>query len=90
MNKYQKNRKMRNIFVTLTILLFNLNSFSQTDCAEAKQGIYKKVMSSAFAKDFEKCPVIINCEYFTEGYLKGWRKPNKLKKNVFLSMCRYR
>mgnify|MGYP003611953891 CR=1 FL=1 len=83
MNKFQNNKKMKNIFITLSILFFNLNSFSQTNCNEAKEETYKKVMSSAFAKDFEKCPVIINCEYFTEGYLNGWRKPNKLKKMYF-------
>ena len=74
---------MKYIIITLSVLLFSINTFSQTDCTEAKEEKYKKVMSSAFAKDFEKCSVIINCEYFTEGYLNGWRKPNKLKKMFF-------
>ena len=74
---------MKYIIITLSVLLFSINTFSQTDCTEAKEEKYKKVMSSAFAKDFEKCSVIINCEYFTEGYLNGWRKPNKLKKMYF-------
>lgn len=40
-------------------------------------------MSSVFAKEFEKCPVTITAEYFKEGYLKGYRKPRKLKKMYF-------
>ncbi|TAG52531.1 MAG: hypothetical protein EAZ27_12165 [Cytophagales bacterium] len=57
--------------------------FAQTGCPEAKEESYKKVMSSAFAKDYEKCPVIITAEYFGEGYLKNYRKPSKIKKMYF-------
>lgn len=74
---------MKYIFIILTTLFLNVKAFSQINCTEAKVETYKKVMSSAFAKDYEKCPVIIECEYFTEGYLNGWRKPSKLKKMYF-------
>lgn len=47
---------MKKIIITLTIFLFNLNSFSQTNCAEAKEEAYKKVMSSAFQKILKNVP----------------------------------
>lgn len=43
-------------------------------------------MSSAFSKDYEKCPVIITVEYFGEGYLKNYRKPSKIK-NMYFFQC---
>ena len=53
------------------------------DCPEPTPENYKKVTSSAFVKDFEDCPVIIEATYYKEGYAKGYRKPKKLNNMYF-------
>jgi len=53
------------------------------DCPEPTKEKYNKVMSSAFAEDFEKCPVMIEAEYLKEGFIKNMRKPRKIKKMYF-------
>jgi hypothetical protein len=73
-------------FISVLILFFQITfstAQSKSSCPIAKEEKYKKVMSSAFAKDYEKCPVIITAEYFKEGYLKDFRKPSKLKEMYF-------
>ena len=70
------------ILLLFAFCLSTIVSFGQ-DYPEPTNEKYKKVMSSAFAKDYEDCPVTITAEYFKEGYLKGYRKPRKLKKMYF-------
>lgn len=77
---------MRNLFILFILTSLSICSFAQSNCPEADSVSYKKVMSSAFAKDYEKCPVIITAEYFGEGYLKNYRKPSKLK-NMYFFQC---
>jgi hypothetical protein len=76
---------MKYIFSLLILLLQTFFSVaqSQTGCPVVKKENYKKVMSSAFAKDYEKCPVIIDAEYFKDGYLKDFKKPKKIKDKYF-------
>jgi len=73
---------MKYLFI-LIILSFGLNTINAQDCPELQIESYKKVMSSAFAKDYKDCPVIIEAEYLKGGYLKNYRKPKKLKKMYF-------
>ena len=73
---------MKKIIFLSLLFFFSGTSFGQK-CPEPKKEKYKKVMSSAFADEFKKCPVIIDAEYFREGYLKNSRKPRKLKKMYF-------
>jgi hypothetical protein len=72
-----------NKFIVFILLFTSLLAKAQTECPEPKEENYKKVMSSAFAKDFEKCPVIIVAEYFADGFLKNYRKPSKINKMYF-------
>jgi len=44
---------------------------------------YKRVMSTTFVKEYEKCPVIITAEYFKDGYPQNYMRPPKLKKMYF-------
>ena len=74
---------MKKILLVLIFAMFSGFLYSQNDCAEPKVESYKKVMNAAFAKEYEKCSVIIEAEYFTDGYLNGWRKPSKLKSMYF-------
>jgi hypothetical protein len=59
---------------------------TKVECPEPKEENYKKVTSSAFAEDYEDCPVIIVAEYFKDGFMTGYRKPNKLK-NMYFFQC---
>ncbi len=77
-----------NFFTMKRILLLSLLIFVTSftfgqDCPEPKEKNYNKVMSPAFAEEFENCPVTIEAEYLKEGYLKNYRKPKKLKKMYF-------
>jgi len=74
---------MKKIFLGLALTIITTILYGQTGCPEPKEENYKKVMSSAFAKEYEKCPVIIEAEYFGEGYLKNYRKPSKIQKMYF-------
>ena len=77
---------MKQLILFITVTFCAISSYSQTGCPEPKEENYKKVMSSSFAKDYEKCPVVIITEYFGEGYLKNYRKPSKLK-NMYFFQC---
>jgi hypothetical protein len=77
---------MKKISLSIVITILTTCLYAQTKCPEAKNENYKKVMSSAFAKEYEKCPVIITAEYFSEGYLKNYRKPSKIK-NMYFFQC---
>ncbi|MFN8298115.1 MAG: hypothetical protein U0T75_03345 [Chitinophagales bacterium] len=72
----------KGIFLFITITMGVMLS-AQQNCPEPKEENYKKVMSSAFAEEYKKCPVTIVAEYFGEGYLTNWRKPYKLKDMYF-------
>ena len=74
---------MNRIVNLLLVVLIATKIYAQAECPEPTEVEYKKVMSSAFAKEYEECPVIINAEYFNDGYLKNYRKPSKLKKMYF-------
>lgn len=74
---------MKKTVLLLIAIVFTITTSFGQDCGEPTKESYKKVTSSAFAKDYEDCPVIIEAEYFGEGYLKGYRKPKKLKKMYF-------
>ncbi|QLG46393.1 hypothetical protein [Costertonia aggregata] len=69
--------------ILLTLCLLTACSIFSQDCPEPKTENYKKVMSSAFAKDYKDCPVTIEGVYFKEGYANGYRKPKKVKKMYF-------
>lgn len=70
-------------FLIVIILFFGLSTVNAQDCSEPIMQKYKKVMNSAFAKDYKDCPVIIEAEYLKEGYMKNYRKPKKIKKMYF-------
>jgi hypothetical protein len=74
---------MKKTILLALVFVFNFGMIHGQDCPEPTKENYKKVTSSAFAKDYEKCPVIIEAEYFGEGYLNGYRKPKKLKDMYF-------
>ncbi|MCB9205425.1 MAG: hypothetical protein H6603_10650 [Flavobacteriales bacterium] len=48
-----------------------------------KKEPFRKVMSSAFAKEYEDCPVTIEAEYFADGYIDGFMKPRKIQDMYF-------
>lgn len=75
-------KKLIRIFV-LTLAFISTSIIVAQDCPEPKPENYKKVTSSAFVKDFEDCPVIIEGTYYKEGYAKGYRQPKKLNKMYF-------
>jgi len=77
---------MKNLLFLIALTGLLNFTFAQNKCPEATEENYKKVMSSAFAKDYEKCPVIIVAEYFGDGYLKNYRKPSKIK-NMYFFQC---
>lgn len=77
---------MKNLILIISLAFATEFCYAQTDCPPAKEEKYRKVMSSAFAKDFESCPVIITAEYFGEGYMKNYIKPSKLK-NMYFFQC---
>ncbi len=72
----------KKIVLLFAFCLSTIVSFGQ-DCPKPTKEKYKKVMSSAFAKEFKDCPVIIDAVYFKEGFLNGYRKPKKIKKMYF-------
>lgn len=71
------------LFITTLLFSISLYSFAQ-ECPENPEEVpYKKAMSSAFAKEYEKCPILIKGEYLQDGYLTGYRKPSKIKDMYF-------
>lgn len=70
----------------LLAIIFSTPLFSWAQCDQAISLQYKKVMSSAFAKNYEKCPVIIEATFFKTGYIPNYRVPKKLKK-MFIFQC---
>ena len=70
-------------FNLIIVLLVSLNTFSQKCSDKPVSENYKKVMNSLFSKEYKKCSVKIIGEFFREGYVKGYRKPRKLKRKIF-------
>ena len=70
------------LILTFLLPMYTMVSFGQ-DCPKPTKESYQKVMSSAFAKDYNKCPVIITGRYLKEGFLNGMKKPFKLRKMFF-------
>jgi len=56
------------------------------NCPDPIKEKYLKVTSLEFAKEFENCPVTIEAEFLSTGYLSGYRKPRKLRK-MFYFQC---
>ena len=77
---------MRILILIILVAIYTIPAYCQTDCVSPHEENYRKVMSPAFAKEYEKCPVTITAEYFTDGYLKNYRKPNKIK-NMYFFQC---
>jgi len=67
----------------LTLVFFGISTINAKKCPKPTLQKYRKVMSSAFAKEYSSCPVIIEAQYLKEGYLTNMRKPRKLKKMYF-------
>lgn len=75
--------KIKNILLG-TILILATNILYSQDCeSEPKNENYKKVMNPVFSENYRNCPVKIKAEFLREGYIRGYRKPKKLKKKVF-------
>lgn len=73
---------MKRVLMFISLFFITTVTFGQ-DCFEPTEEKYNKVMSSAFAEEFETCPVIIEAEYLKEGYVKNMRKPRKIKKMYY-------
>ncbi|MCS6795292.1 MAG: hypothetical protein NZ516_04975 [Raineya sp.] len=57
--------------------------YAQPNCAEPKVESYRKVMNSAFASEYQKCPVIIVAQFVSDDFPNYYFKPSKLKKMFF-------
>jgi hypothetical protein len=77
---------VQKVIIVTAIAILSHFCFGQKKCPEPKEENYKKVMSPASAKDFEKCPVIITAEYFKEGFANNTKKPGKFK-SMYVFQC---
>jgi len=56
---------------------------SAQDCPDPVMEDYTKVLNTAFAKDYVKCPVIIEGMFLQCDLVSGYKPPKKLKKMFF-------
>ena len=73
---------MKNLFILLLFVFSGSIGFAQ-NCEPPKLEDYKIVLNDAFDQDYKKCLVTIKGVFHRVGYLTGWKKPNKLKKDFF-------
>ncbi|MGL5913644.1 MAG: hypothetical protein ACRCZB_05715 [Bacteroidales bacterium] len=77
---------MKKIMLAAAILFASTHyTFSQknSDCPEPSMQNFSKVINLSFAEDYEKCPVVIEADFWEAGAWKGaYRWPRKTKDYV--------
>ena len=71
----------RVLIVIMVVSFFNLNADKKSVCPEAGKVVpLKKVMNSSFIKDYEKCDISVEVEFFklgNDGYMLGQYNTSK-------------
>ncbi len=77
---------MQKILQLFLLALICITTINATDCPEPKDAPFKKVMNTAFAEDYQKCPTVIHAQFFSSERPKAWMFPAKVN-NLVVFQC---
>jgi hypothetical protein len=81
---------MKNFIVILFMSLLVQNTTpansKNNSCSDPVRATYSRVMNTSFVKEYTKCPVIIEAEFFKNDYPKNLLKPQKFRKK-YIFQC---
>ncbi len=80
---------MRTLLLILLIVTAQSITYAgkkKDPCPEPTVENYKRVMSTTFVKEYTQCPVVIEAEFFKDGFPKNLLLPARFKKK-YLFQC---